>query len=53
MDFAVQIIYPTTMQATLDQLVFGCDMIINNPFIADRGAIRLRNKNNNGQEQPT
>ena len=49
--FAVWSTYHTTLQATPGQLVFGCDMVINTPFIADWEAIKQRkqkiiNKNN-------
>ena len=41
-DFLVQITYHTTLQATPVQLLFGRDTILNTPFIAEWGAIRLR-----------
>ena len=34
-DFAVNSTNRTKLQATLGQLVFGCNMILNTPFIAD------------------
>ena len=40
--FAVRSTYHTTLQATPGQLVFGRDMVLNTPFIADWEAIRLR-----------
>ena len=40
-DFSVQITYHTTLQATPVQLIFGRDMILNTPFIADWKDIRL------------
>ena len=40
--FAVRSTYHTTLQATPGQLVFGRDMVINTPFIADWEAIRCR-----------
>ena len=40
MDFAVCIMYHTTLQSTPVQVVFGCNMILNTPFIADWVAIR-------------
>ena len=42
--FVVQSIYHTTLQATPVRLVFGRDMILNTPFLADWEAIRLRKK---------
>ena len=42
--FVVQSIYHTTLQATPGRLVFGRDMILNTPFLADWEAIRLRKK---------
>ena len=39
--FATQIMYDTTLQAMAGQLVFGCDMILNIPFVADWEYIRL------------
>ena len=50
--FAVRSTYHTTLQATPVQLVFGHDMILNTPFIADWVAIRLRKQkiiDNNNQ----
>ena len=32
-DFAVQITYPTVLQAMPDQIVLVCDMILNRPLI--------------------
>ena len=40
--FAVWSTYHTTLQATPGQLVFGHDMVINTPFIADWEAIKQR-----------
>ena len=40
--FATRSMYYTTLQATPVQLAFGYDMILNTPFIADWGYIRLR-----------
>ena len=37
--------YHIIIQATPGQLVFGRDMILNTPFIADWETIRPRNKN--------
>ena len=58
--FAVRSTYHTTLQATPGQLVFGRDMILNTPFIADWEAIRKRkqelidknNKNENKKRTP-
>ena len=55
MDFTVYITYHTMLQSTPFQLVFGCIMILNNPFIADRGYIWIRkqqliDKNNQKQK---
>ena len=58
--FAVRSTYHTTLQATPGQLVFGRDMILNTPFIADWEAIRRRkqelidknNKNENAKRIP-
>ena len=41
-DFAVQIIYYTTLQATPGQLFFGRDMMINTPFMVEWVYISLR-----------
>ena len=40
--FAVHSTYHTKLQATPGQLVFGRDMVLNTPFIADWEAIRRR-----------
>ena len=40
--FAVRSMYHTTVQTMPGQLVFGCDMILNTPFIAELKAVRLR-----------
>ena len=34
-NFAVRSTYHTTLQSTPGHLVFGCDMILNNPIIAE------------------
>ena len=39
---AEQITYHTMLKSTPDQMVLWCDMILNTPFIADWGDIRLR-----------
>ena len=31
--FAIQSMYHTTLQSMLGQMVFGCDMILNTPFM--------------------
>ena len=36
--------YHTSLRATTGQMVFGCEMILNTPFISDWEAIRLRNQ---------
>ena len=41
-DFAVRSTYHTNLQVRPGQLIFGRDMILNTPFIADWGDIRLR-----------
>ena len=41
-NFAVQSTYHTTLQATPGQLIYGSDMILNIPFIAEWEASRLR-----------
>ena len=43
-DFLVQSTYHTMLQATPGQLVIGCDMILNTPFIAYWETIKLRKK---------
>ena len=43
--FAVQSTYRTTLQVMPVHPVFGCDMVLNTPFIAEWGYIRLRKKN--------
>jgi len=40
--FAMRATYHTTLQATPGQLVFGRDMILNTPYIADWTAIKAR-----------
>ena len=40
-DFVVQIMYHTTIQSTPGKMVFGRDMILNTPFIAEYEYIRL------------
>ena len=42
--FEVQITYHNTLQPTPGQMVFGSEMILNTPFIADWEAIRPRKK---------
>ena len=42
--FWVRSTYHTALQAMSDQLVFGCDMILNAPFISDWEAIKIRKK---------
>ena len=44
MGFDVRSTYHTTLQSIPGHMVFGCDMILNTPFIADWEAIRLRNQ---------
>ena len=44
-DFVAQSTYHTTLQAKPGQLIFGRDMILNNPLIAHWEAIRLRKQN--------
>ena len=41
-DFAVRSMYHITVQATPGQMIFGRDMMLNTPFIADWEAITLR-----------
>ena len=43
-DFAVRSTYHTTLQAIPYRLFFGCDMILNAPFISDWEANELRNQ---------
>ena len=40
--FDVQIMYHNRLQATLGYMVFGCDMLLNAPFIAYWESIVLR-----------
>ena len=40
-DFAARSTFHTTLQNTPGQLIFGRDIILNTPFIADWEAIRL------------
>ena len=54
MNFAVRGTYHTTLHSTPGQLVFGCDMILNAPFIVDWEYIRkhkpqLIHKNNKNE----
>ena len=39
-DFTVKSTHQTTLKTTSGQLMFGCDMISNNPFIYDWEYIR-------------
>ena len=48
-DFVVQSMYHTTMQANTGDLVFGRDMILNPPLIAEWEYIRLDKQNNNSR----
>ena len=43
-EFAVRITYHNTLQTIPGRLIFGRDMILNTPLIADWEAIRLRDQ---------
>ena len=51
-NFAVLTAYHNTLPSTPGQQIFGRDMILNNPFIADWGALGYV-KQTNRQKQPT